>query len=139
LFEQVTQKQSRWRIFWPEVTDLDGAKEAIRLGYGACFVLAALNAIVAAFGATASVVDAIVFGILGLLLRRKSRTAAVVAVALMALTIIISFLRVPFVGVLTIILFVCLVSSVRGTFAYWKLVRAGAGSAREDASRGIAV
>ena len=42
MFEQVTQR-SRWRTFWPEVSDLDGAKEAIKLGYGACFVLAGLN------------------------------------------------------------------------------------------------
>jgi hypothetical protein len=132
MFEDVTQKRSRWRIFWPEVTDLDGAREAIKLGYGACFVLAGLNVIVAAFGPKAGFADAIVFAILGLVLRRKSRTAAVIAVALMSLNIIVSISRVPLVGALTIILFVCLLSSVRGTFAYWKLI--GAESARTAGS-----
>jgi hypothetical protein len=128
MFEEVTQKRSRWRIFWPDVTDLYGAKEAIKLGYGACFVVAGLNAIVATFGPKAGFADAIVFGVLGLMLRRKSRTAAVIAIALTSLNIIISLSRAPFVGALTIILFVCLLSSVRGTFAYWKLLRAELGS-----------
>jgi len=137
MFEEVTQKRSRWRIFWPEVTDLDGAKEAIRLGYGACFVLAGLNAIEAAFGPKAGFADAIVFGVLGFVLRRKSRTAAVIAVALMSLNIIVSMSRVPLVGALTIILFVCLLSSARGTFAYWKLLRAESGSAAGRADGGM--
>lgn len=139
MFEEVTQKRSRWRIFWPEVTDLDGAQEAIRLGYGACFVLAGLNAIVATFGPKAGFADAIVFGVLGLVLRRKSRTAAVIAVALMSLNIIVSISRVPLVGALTIILFVCLLSSVRGTFAYWRLVRAEPGSGTGHGNGGMAV
>jgi hypothetical protein len=95
MFEEVTQKRSRWRTFWPEVSDLDGAKEAIKLGYGACFVLAGLNAVVAAFGPRAGFADAIAFGVLGLALRRKSRTAAVIAVGLMSLNIIISISRLP--------------------------------------------
>ena len=132
MFEDVTQKRSRWRIFWPEVTDLDGAREAIKLGYGACFALAGLNVIGAAFGPKAGFADAIVFAIVGLVLRRKSRTAAVIAVALMSLNIIVSISRVPLVGALPIILFVCLVSSVRGTFAYWKLI--GAESAQTAGS-----
>ena len=141
MFEDVAQKRrSRWRIFWPEVTDLDGAKEAIKLGYGACFVLAGLAVIVAAFGPKASLIDAILFGVLGLMLRRKSRTAAVIAVTLISLNIIISIAvsRMPFVGAVTIILFFCLLSSVRGTFAYWNLIRAGAGSASGDANGGMA-
>jgi hypothetical protein len=128
MFEEGTQKRSRWRIFWPDVTDLYGAKEAIGLGYGACFVVAGFNAIVATFGPKAGFADAIVFGVLGLMLRRKSRTAAVIAIALMSLNIIVSLSRAPFVGAVTIILFVCLLSSVRGTFAYWKLLRAESGS-----------
>ena len=85
---------------------------------GPCFVLKVLDVIVAAFGPKAGFADAIVFAVLGLVLRRKSRTAAVIAVALMFLNIIVSISRVPLVGPVTIILFVCLLSSVRGTFAF---------------------
>jgi hypothetical protein len=36
-------------------------------------------------------------------------------------------LRFPILGIIDIILFVCVLSSVRGTFAYRKLIRAGSG------------
>ena len=124
MFDGVTQQRSRWRIFWPEVDDLDGANEAIKLGYGACFVLAGLTALMALIGPKAGFVDAILYAGLGLLLRRKSRTAALIALVLMTLSIIISVSQFPIVGALTIILYVCLISAARGTFAYWRLVRA---------------
>lgn len=131
MFDGVTQQRSRWRIFWPEVDDLDGANEAIKLGYGACFVLAGLAAVMAVIGSKAAFVDAILYVGLGLLLRRKSRTAALIAVVLMTLSIIMSVSQFPIVGALTIILYVCLISAVRGTFAYRRLVRAGSGSVAE--------
>ena len=124
MFEEVTtEPRSRWRVFWPDVSDLVGAEEAIRLGYGACFVLAGLQAIAATLGPKAGLADAVVFAVLGVWLRRKSRAAAVIAVGLMGLNILVSLQAAPFVGVITIILLVCLASSVRGTFAYRKLVR----------------
>jgi hypothetical protein len=130
MFDSVTSKRSRWRIFWPEVNDLDGAQEAITLGYGACFALAALNGIVATFGAKSGFLDAALYAILGFAIRRKSRTAAIMAIALLTLEILVSISRVPVVGALTIISFVCLVGSVRGTLAYWRLVRAQQSSAQ---------
>jgi hypothetical protein len=122
MFEQVTTKpRSRWQIFWPDVSDLVGAEEAIRLGYGACFVLAALQAIVATFGPKAGLVDAVLFAVLGVWLRRKSRVAAVIALGLMCLNVLVSLQGAPVIGVITVILLACLASSVRGTFAYRQL------------------
>ena len=124
MFEDVTQTRSRWRTFWPDVSDLDGAREAITLGYGACFVLAGLDAVAALFGNPAALVDGIVFAILGVLVRRKSRAAAVIASALMIGNIVIRMAQWPLVGIVTIILLACLLASVRGTFAYRSLMRA---------------
>src|SRR5262245_2842307 len=122
MFEEVTTKsRSRWQVFWPDVSDVVGAEEAIRLGYGACFVLAGLQTIGAMLGPSAALGDALLFAILGIWLRRKSRAAAVIALALMCLNVLVSLQSSPFVGVITIILLVCLVSSVRGAFAYRKL------------------
>jgi len=127
MFQEVTRKGTRWRIFWPEVDDVDGANEAIRLGYIACFVLAIASAIAAAFGSIENVAGFLVFGVLGLLLRRKSRTASLIAAALMALNIIATLMSgVPIVGVVAMIIFACLLSGVRETFAYRRLI---AGSA----------
>jgi len=130
MFEEQPQP-SRWRIFWPQVSDLDGARETIRLGSGACFALAALTAIVATFGSKAGFVDAAVWGVIGWGIRRKSRAAAVIGVTLLSLSIMssISLSGVPIVGVVPIICFVCLLSSVRGTFAYRKLARSERGAA----------
>ena len=49
------------------------AEEAIRLGDGARFILAGIQAIVATFGARVGLVDAVLFAVLGVWLRRKSR------------------------------------------------------------------
>lgn len=43
-------RQSRWRVFWPDVDALAGADEGIRLGYWAAFFVATLSAIVAVLG-----------------------------------------------------------------------------------------
>jgi hypothetical protein len=123
MFDGVTQQRSRWRTFWPEVDDIDGALEAIKLGTGACYVQAALTAIGALMGAKAGLVDAALYAGLALLMRRNSRTAAVIAVALMTLSIIVSVARFPLIGIVTIILYACMLSGVRGTFAYRRLVR----------------
>jgi hypothetical protein len=125
MFQEVTRKGTRWRIFWPDVDDLDGAKEAIKVGYIACFVLAGMNATIAVADVTAGVIGAMLFGGLGWSLRRHSRVAAVIASALVALSMIIAIwqTKTPFVGIVTMILFACLLSGVRGTFAYARLAR----------------
>jgi len=127
MFEHVTEKKrSRWRTFWPEVADIGGADEAIRLGYWTCSLVAGLTAVVALFGQTWSgLVDALVFALLGLGLKRKWRSAAVAASLLFALNVVISLSRSPLVGVLTVIFFVCLLSGVRGTFAHRRLIAQG--------------
>jgi len=125
--EQVAKPRSRWRVFWPDVRDVEGASEAIKLGSWACFIVAALTAVMAVFGLLgASVVDAVVFALLGVGLLRKWRTAAVVGFALFTRNIVISVGRGQAMGALAIILIFCFASAVRGTFAYWRLERLGA-------------
>jgi hypothetical protein len=127
MFDEVTRKGTRWRVFWPDVGDLAGAREAITIGYIACFVLAGISLLAAAFGPRENLVGVLMFGMLGWLLRRKSRTAAVIASGMIGLSMIVSVINTgtPFVGVVTLIVFACLLSGVRGTFAYWKLTDAG--------------
>ena len=124
MFEEVTNKRTQWRIFWPDVTDLEGAQEAIKLGYIACFVLTGVSAIAAAFGPIENVAGVLIFGVLGLLMRRRSRAAAVIAASLMALKIVGTLMSgIPIVGVVTLIVFACLISGVRGAFAHRRLTR----------------
>jgi hypothetical protein len=127
MFEQVAQPRSRWRAFWPDVSDVAGADEAIVLGRRACFVVAALTLAAAAFGALeASFVDGLVFAALGAGLGRRWRTAAVMASLLFTVNLVLTLVRGGGLGVLGIIAFFCIVGSVRGTFAYRRILRRAA-------------
>ncbi len=65
-----------------------------------------LAVIVAIFSQPSGLLDAALYAVLGLVLRRKkSRIAAVIAVTLMSAGMIVSMMRVPVVGALTIILY----------------------------------
>lgn len=84
------QARSRWRTFWPEVSDLDGAQEAIALGYKACFLLSGLALVLAVLASKVSLVDVVLFGAMGEGVRRKSPAAAVIAAIWMCLNIVAS-------------------------------------------------
>ena len=102
----------------------DGAQEAIALGYKACFLLSGLALVLAVFASKVSLVDAVLFGALGEGARRKSPATAVIAAIWMCLNIVASVMtRGPLVGVIPIIPFACLVSGVRGAFAYRRQIR----------------
>jgi hypothetical protein len=118
-------KPARWRIFWPEVESRAGADEAITLGYWGAFLAAGLGAVMAfmpGVGAgSAGLVDATVFALCGLGIRRKWRIAAVVAFLLFVANIILSIARGGGIGVLAIFIFVGLLNGLRGTFVRAKL------------------
>jgi hypothetical protein len=138
MLEDAPHNQSRWRAIWPSVTDLEGAQDAITLGYRACFVLAGFNVLAALFGQVEGLIAVAIFVVLGLLVRHRSRVAAIVAVALLSANVLLSVITtgLPFVGVLTIIVLVCLLSAVRGTFAFHRLTRASVPTPGEPAVDG---
>lgn len=117
----------RWRVFWPDLDTLVGADDAIRLGYWAAFGVAILTTAVSLLGllgaSRASLVDAVMFAILGLGIWRKWRSAAVLAFLLFFANAALSLWRGGGVGVLTIFIFAGLLNAVRGTFAHAKLSR----------------
>ena len=120
-------RQSRWRIFWPDVDSLAGADEAITLGYSAAFFaagLAAVMSLVPGLGAgLAGLVDATILALCGLGIWRKWRAAALVAFLLFAANIVFSIVQGGGIGVLAVFIFIGLVNGVRGTFARPKLAR----------------
>jgi hypothetical protein len=135
MFEEVARPRSRWRVFWPDVGDMDGAREAIKLGYWACFIVAALTAVMATFGLMgAGFADAVVVALLGVGLLWKWRTAAVLGFALFTANIGMSLSRGQGVGALAIFLLFCFASAVRGTFAYRRLIRLRAVSGTDEAA-----
>lgn len=123
-----SHRQSRWRIFWPEVESLAGAGEAIQLGYWVAFLAAALGTItslIPGFGiGVTGLFDAALYAICGVGIRRGWRTAAVVGLLLCATNIVFALSRGGGVGVLTVFIFVGLINGVRGTFVQSRLSRA---------------
>ncbi|MDP9268517.1 MAG: hypothetical protein M3P27_09380 [Acidobacteriota bacterium] len=119
--------------FWPEVTDLESAKKACRTAAGAAFFIAGLTAIVAGIalaGTTVipgisgwALVDAAIFLVLGIFLRRFSRTAAVIALVLFILERISMMTQDTSPASLPLGIFLTLmfITGVRGAFAYRRL------------------
>ena len=132
MFEEVTHTRSRWRVFWPEVDDLAGAREAIRLSVWFVFLAAGLSAIAAVIGGVAGpgrvsgLGGAVLFGLVGWGLQRKSRVAAIAGTALLGIGGVVAVSQRHLPGVVDLLTFVALLSGVRGTFAHRRLSRAAA-------------
>jgi len=119
--------------FWPDVDDLNGAKQTARYGmWCAVFVAGATTFVVllASFGIPilgtkpSALLDALIFGGIAFGLSRYSRFAAVAGFALFVYEKVYMFLKTGSflsVGVLGILIALGFWNSIRGTFAYWKL------------------
>ena len=114
-------RPSRWRIFWPDTDTLVGAADAIQLGYWAAFAAAVVTTLGALGANKASLVDAVLYAILGWGIWRKWRVAAVVAFLIFLANVAFELAQGAGVGVLTVFTFVGLLNAVRGTFAYTRL------------------
>lgn len=121
-------RPSRWMIFWPSVDSLEGAEEAIRLGYWAAFVVAVLGAVSVALsamqgGTLLGLLDTAIFATCGLGIRRRWRSAAMLGFLLFAANVALSIVGGQGVGVLAVFVFVGFLNALRGTFAYVSLGR----------------
>lgn len=131
MFEQLTNRRSRWRVFWPEVDDLEGAEEAIRLCSWFAFVYAGIGAVVGlfalVFGAARldGLIGALILAVTGVGVRRRWRSAAVAGLALLGLGLVGALAQGSAPGVLDALTFVAFMSGVRGTFAIARLSRHG--------------
>jgi len=127
---------------WPDVNDLESATRACRTAAGAAFFIAGVTALVAAIALAGTTivpgingwafVDAAIFLVLGIFLRRFSRAAAIVALALFIIERINMMLQStsPASLPLGLILTVLFVAGVRGAFAHHKLNAAANTQAR---------
>jgi hypothetical protein len=124
-----TYRAPRWRTFWPELDSTGGAEEAIRLGYYAAFATAIVGVVVGLVmvytlrGSPFGFLDSVAYGLCGVGLLHKWRTAAVVAFLLFATSVGLSLWQGGGIGVLAFFIFVGLLNGVRGTFAYARLSR----------------
>ena len=124
MFEAATKRESKWRIFWPDVSDLHGAQDAINLGYWAMFIMAIINGVMLALRLVPVGVafDVALMVLLGLGIRFRFRAAAVLAFLYVFATFAINMSRgIPPIGVLSWVIFAGSLNALRGTFAYKRL------------------
>lgn len=119
--------------FWPDVSDLDGAKETARYGMWCAVFVAGVTTFVvllASFGISilgtkpSALLDAFLFAGIAFGLSRYSRFAAVAGFVLFVFEKVYLFMKTGSflsVGVLGILIALGFWNSIRGTFAYWKL------------------
>ena len=122
--------------FWPDVSDLDGAKDATRYGMWCALLVAGVTTLFAALsllgvglmGVTpAALLDAALFGAIGFGLSRYSRFAAVAGFVLFLAEKIYAVVTTGSIlgaGVFGVILLFGLLNGIRGAFAYQKLLGA---------------
>jgi hypothetical protein len=124
MFEGLPKTESPWRPLWPDVSDVAGAQKAIELGYWGAFALAGLTTLVSVFGVMGAsrrtLLAAVVFGLLGLGIWRKWRSAAVLGFVLFTA---IAILRDPQTFGAAVFPAVFALGAVRGTFAYHRLIK----------------
>jgi hypothetical protein len=129
VFEETVNRPSRWRTFWPDVSDVGGAREAIRLATWLSYLGAILSIVGVVFGLAngASFVtllwSPLFFAVVGFLIARGWRSAAMVGAVLVGLEIIGSVVQGFLPGITAPFIFVGLVNGVRGTFALARLRR----------------
>jgi hypothetical protein len=131
MFENL-ERRSRWRAFWPEVDDVQGAEEAIRLCYWFAFAAAGLTGAVGIvavlFGARgfSALAGSIIVGVIGLGVRREWRSAAVAGLAFLLVGVVVVLTRRALPGMMDLLTLVAFISGVRGTFALARLKKAAA-------------
>jgi hypothetical protein len=136
MFDELGERRSRWRVFWPEVDDIDGANEAIRLCCWFVFVAAALSGAAVVLGLpfgtinTAALANVLVMSVIGLGVRRKWRTVAVGGTVLQVVGIIVAVSRRLLPGVVDVFVLLALINGIRGTFAFATLSKAATAEAQ---------
>lgn len=138
-----SEPPSRWRTFWPDVADLSGAREAIQLGWWFAFLsagLGGLGAIVSLFSGADTwsiLAGATILALIGLGIRRRWRSAAVVGAVILGIGIAVRLASWAPPGVVDTLTFIAMLNGVRGTFAYARLTEsAGPLDASVDANAG---
>ncbi len=77
LSKSTPKSTSRWKEFFiPDLSSAPNARSACEAASLACFIIAGVTAIFALFTSLLTLIDAALFGLIGMGLRKASRTAA---------------------------------------------------------------
>ena len=123
MFGEIVNRPSRWRTFWPDVSDVAGARDAIQLAVWFAYLevvlggIGMLVALISGGAVVAQFMTMVVFGLVGLGIKHGWRTVAVFAAVLVGLSVVHALAQLQLPGVLTPFVLVGFINGVRGTFA----------------------
>ncbi len=128
MFEQVTERPSRWRNLWPDVSDPESARSASRQGMWAAVVVAVVTGVFAAAGALGlnayAFIDVVMFLAIAWGIHRVSRVAAVAGLVLFVVERVAIFAQTRQTGgLLAIALLLAFGNGARGAIAFQRLRR----------------
>jgi hypothetical protein len=125
LADSTPKPTSRFKeLFWPNLTTEPNAQSACETASWACFFIAGLTALFVLFTTKLALVDAALFLLIALGLRKMWRTAAVAGFSLYLLEQASLLVQGRFPGVLTVLIAAILLSGVRASFAYQRMHKA---------------
>jgi hypothetical protein len=125
LSDSTPKPTSRLRdLFWPDLSVMPSAESACDTASWACFAIAGITAIFAVITNPWALLDALLFLLIGLGLRAKSRPASIAGFLLYVLETIASLSSGRMPGVLTILILAILLNSIRASFAYHRMRKA---------------
>lgn len=131
--ESKSDSPKSWRSYWPQISDITSAEEAAKQGVWASLLMTFVTTGAVLVGKltgfqflgveTSSLVDAGLFALIAWGINRNSRFAAVCGLLLYLLEQLMLILSSGFTGatVVTVILVLMYITSIRGTFAYHRL------------------
>ncbi len=121
LADSTPRSSSRLKdLFWPDLSNEVSSLTVCHSASGACFVIAGMTALVSLFVSYAALLDAALFALIGLGLRKGSRTAAVAGLLLYLAEIVFTYTSGQPPSVVAFFITVILFNSVRASFAYQK-------------------
>jgi len=124
LSDSTPKPTSRFReLFWPNLTTEPAAQSACETAALACFVIAGITTIFAFFTTFLTLIDALLFLMIGLGLRKAWRTAALAGFGLYIVEQAAGIMQGKFPGVLTLLFLVILFNGVRASFGYRRMHR----------------
>jgi len=122
LSDSTPKTSSRLRdLFWPDLSVDTSAESACDTASYACFAIAGVTTVFAFFTSLWSIVDAVLFLLIGFGLRKKWRMAAIAGFVLYVLETVAGMVAGHPPGILTILILAILFNSVRASFAYRRL------------------
>jgi len=127
--KSIAQSNSLKSVWWPDISCSDAARKAAMQGAVAALLVSIVTGLAAFFGLMGAnrgaLLDTMVFGLISLGIYKMYRAAAIAGLLFFVYERIyaLSHIGIQGIGIIAIIISVCFINAIRGTFAYHRYKR----------------